>query len=62
MSEIAIFSFGSVVFILTTWATFSFGLKRMGEVQARELQEANLKAVPSPSGLTEIHVSNRDET
>lgn len=60
MSEIAIFSFGSVVFILTTWATFSFGLKRMGELQARELQNSSLKAVPSESGLTEIHVEDRD--
>ena len=61
MSEIAIFSFGSVVFILTTWATFSFGLKRAGELQARELRESSLTAVPSESGLTEIHVADPEK-
>ena len=61
MSEIAIFSFGSVVFIFTTWATFSFGLKRVGELQARELHNSNLKAVPSESGLTEIHVADPEK-
>jgi hypothetical protein len=59
MSEIAIFSFGSVVFMITTWATFSFGLRRMGEIQAKELEQSNLTAVPRESGLTEIHVDQK---
>ena len=59
MSEIAIFGFGSVIFMITTWATFAFGLRRMGEIQAKELDRSNLTAVPQESGLTEIHVDKR---
>lgn len=57
MSEIAIFGFGSVVFTLTTWATFSFGLRRMGELQAKELENANVRVVSRDGGLTELHVA-----
>jgi hypothetical protein len=56
MSDIAIFAIGSVIFMITTWATFSFGLRRMGELHAQDLEEANVTAVPQPSGFTEIHV------
>lgn len=35
MGEIAIFSFGSVMFILTTWATFNFGLRQIRERYGR---------------------------
>ncbi|MDJ0664614.1 MAG: hypothetical protein QNJ75_08635 [Acidimicrobiia bacterium] len=59
MSEIAIFGFGAVIFMITTWATFSFGLRRMGEIQAKELERANLTAIPRKSGLTEIHVDRK---
>lgn len=57
MSEIAIFGFGAVIFMITTWATFSFGLRRMGELQAKELERSNLAAIPRTGGLTEIHVN-----
>ncbi len=56
MSDVAIFAFGSVIFMITTWATFSFGLRRMGELQAQDLEQANFTAVSQPSGFTEIHV------
>ena len=56
MSDVAIFGFGSIIFMITTWATFSFGLRRMGEIQAEQLDKSNLTAVPQPSGLTEIYV------
>jgi len=59
MSEIAIFVFGSVIFMITTWATFAFGLRRMGEIQAKELELADRTAVPRESGLTEIHIERR---
>lgn len=56
MSDVAIFGFGSVIFMVTTWATFSFGLRRMGQLQAEELARTNQTAVVQPSGLTEIHL------
>ncbi len=56
MSEIVIFGIGSVIFTLTTWATFTFGLRRMGELQADELERSNVVAIQREDGLTEIHV------
>jgi hypothetical protein len=31
----------------------------MGEIQAKELEQSNLTAVPRESGLTEIHVDQK---
>ena len=56
MSDVAIFGFGSVIFMITTWATFSFGLSRMGELNKRELEQSKMVVVERDSGLTELHV------
>ena len=32
MSDLVIFGFGSIVFIIATWATLSFGLAKMQEL------------------------------
>ncbi len=58
MSEALIFSFGSILFIITTAASFSFGLHRMYEVQADDMAEAGRYAVTRPDGLTELHVAD----
>jgi hypothetical protein len=57
MSEIAIFSFGAVMFIMTTWATFSFGLRRMHELQLEDLAKSDRVAEAQESGFTELHVT-----
>ena len=56
MSEIAIFGFGSVMFIATTWATIAFGVRRMHELQDEELERTGRSARLEESGLTELHV------
>ena len=58
MSEALIFSFGSILFIITTAATFSFGLRRMYEVQAEDMAESGRYRVTRPDGLTELHVAD----
>ena len=60
MSEIALFSFGSILFILTTWATLAFGLRRMHELHVRDMADMDRYPVPNPDGLTEVYVT-RDE-
>lgn len=64
MSEVAIFSFGSVLFVMTTWATFSFGMRRIHELHRRDLVESDRIAEVRTDGLTEIHLSGllEDET
>ena len=56
MSDIAIFGFGSVMFIATTWATIAFGVRRMHELQDEELERTGRSARTEESGLTELHV------
>jgi hypothetical protein len=60
MSEVAIFSFGSVMFIATSWATIAFGLRRIAELQAADLQDSGMVPESRDDGLTEIHVSVSD--
>lgn len=57
MSEVAIFAFGSVMFVMTTWATFSFGMRRVHELQMLDLAESSRISEIRNEGLTEIHVS-----
>lgn len=56
MSEVAIFAFGAVMFIATAWATIAFGLQRIAELQAADLQESGRVAAQRNDGLTEILV------
>lgn len=62
MSDIAIFGFGSVMFIATTWATIAFGVRRMHELQDDELERTGRSAQLEDSGLTELHVEVKPET
>ena len=62
MSEIAIFSFGSVLFIIVTWATFVFGLRRIHELQLDDMAEVGRYSVERADGLTEIYVTEVDRT
>lgn len=57
MSEVAIFTFGSVMFIATAWATIAFGLSRIAELQAADLEGSGRVAESRSDGLTEIHVT-----
>lgn len=55
MSELAIFTFGSVVFLITAWASVAFGVQRMHELQEEDLDAAGRIVDEQPAGLTEIH-------
>ena len=58
MSEIAIFAFGGVIFIVTTWATVAFGLRRIHELQRADLEDSpRIEAVVQETGFTEIYVT-----
>lgn len=62
MTDVAIFSFGSVLFIATTWATVAFGVRRMHELQDEELERTGRTPQTGESGLTELHVEVTSET
>ena len=58
MSEIAIFAFGGVIFIVTTWATVAFGLRRIHELQRADLEDSpRIEAIVEETGFTEIYVT-----
>ena len=55
MSEVAIFSFGSVMFIATAWANLGFGLRRISELQSADMRDAVRVSEARDDGLTELH-------
>jgi hypothetical protein len=62
MSEAAIFAFGSVLFVITTWATIAYGLASIHELRLKDLG-TNPSIQVRPTGqFTEVHVrSGADE-
>jgi len=55
MSEVIIFTVGSILFILTTGATVSFGLFRAHELQIRDMKDSPRIAEIEELGLTELY-------
>ena len=55
MSEVIIFALGAVLFVITTGATFSFGLVRVHELQMEDLARSDRIAEVEELGFTEIH-------
>ena len=60
MSEVLIFAFGSVLFVITSSATFAFALNRFREVHVEDMAKSGRYPVPRPDGLTELHVNPED--
>ena len=40
MSDLLVFGFGTVIFIVATWATLSFGLARVQELALKDVEES----------------------
>lgn len=59
MSEVALFAFGSVVFMITTWATITFGLARIHQLQREDLEDSPGVREIRETGLTEVYVTRR---
>lgn len=60
MSEALIFSFGSILFIITTAATFSFGMRRFREIQVEDMADSGRYPVTRSDSLTELHVTDAE--
>jgi hypothetical protein len=60
MSEVLIFAFGSVLFVITSSATFAFALTRFHEVQMDDMADSGRYPVLRDDGLTELYVSPTD--
>lgn len=55
MSDIAIFSFGAVMFAMTTWATLAFFMQRFQQINLNDLRAAGVE-IKGNSPYTELHV------
>lgn len=62
MSDVAIFAFGGVIFIISTWAVVAFGLSRMHELQREDLDESPRITEVREDGLTEVYMTRALET
>ncbi len=57
MSDLVILGAGSIVFIISTWATIVFGLRRMHDLQHRDLEQSPEFIAIQDEGLTELYVT-----
>lgn len=57
MTEIAIFGVGSVLFLVTTWATIAFGLVRIHELQGVDLDDSDQINRVETDGMLELHLT-----
>lgn len=60
MSEALIFSFGSILFIITTAATFSFGMRRFRAIQVEDMADSGGYPATRSDSLTELHVTDAE--
>lgn len=57
MSDVAIFAVGSVIFVITSWATIAYGLAAAHQLRLRDLEDSpDVTAVKAESQFTEIYV------
>lgn len=62
MSDIWLFGVGSVVFIMTTWATLAFLLSRWDTLYRRDLAESPAISEVQPEGdFTERHIPSETQ-
>ncbi len=58
MSEAAIFAFGSVVFVITTWATIVYGLATVHSLRVRDVEQSPIvDEIRTESAFTERYVT-----
>ena len=56
MSEAAIFAVGSVLFVMTTWATIAYGLATVHELRLRDIEKSPDVDIRAESQFTDLHV------
>jgi hypothetical protein len=57
MSDLFVFSFGSIIFIFSTWATLSFGLAKMHELAEKDMNESPRIAEIQKGQFTDVYVT-----
>ena len=60
MSEAAIFAFGSVLFVITTWASIAYGLASMHQLRLADLEKSEHLEVRATGQFTELQGRTTD--
>ena len=55
MNDVAIFSFGAVMFAMTTWATLAFFMQRFQQINLDDLRSAGVE-IKDNTPYTELHI------
>jgi hypothetical protein len=58
MSDVAIFALGSVVFVITSWATLAYGLATVHQMKMQDLENSPAVSVKPQSQFTDVYVRN----
>ena len=62
MSDVAIFAAGSVIFVITAWATIAYGLAAAHQLRVRDLESSpSVAAIKPESQFTDIYVRTDEE-
>lgn len=61
MNDVAIFSFGAVMFAMTTWATLAFFMQRFQQLHLDDLRSAGVE-IKDHTPYTELHVPQDEQT
>lgn len=62
MTEAAIFAVGSVMFVITTWATIAYGLTTVHELRLRDIDSSGDVSVEPAGQYTERYVRTSNDT
>jgi hypothetical protein len=61
MSDVALFAVGSVVFVVTAWASIAYGLAYVHQLRMQDLEDSSdVTEIRAESQYTDIYVRNPD--
>ncbi|HSF87263.1 MAG TPA: hypothetical protein VLG28_16615 [Acidimicrobiia bacterium] len=61
MSDVAIFAVGSVVFVITSWATIAYGLAAVHQMRVRDVNESPTVGLRTATQFTDVYVTTTPE-
>lgn len=63
MSDVAIFAIGSVIFVITAWATIAYGLAAAHQLRVRDLEQSpEVTTIKAESQFTDLYVRSDNVT
>jgi hypothetical protein len=62
VSDVAIFAIGSVVFLVTSWATIAYGLAAVHQMRMRDVEDSPTVELRTETSFTDVYVTTSPRT